>query len=237
MTIFSWKISPINLFWLRLLIHKPMMLRFYRHWRESLKREHSVIEDDFPWMVYEAVSWLESYLKPGMEVFEWGSGGSTLFFASRVHFVVTVEHDPNWYAIVSKQLSDLNIQNVHFVLCKPERTDLLSEIYTSTDERYKGLSFQHYAETIDSYPDNSFDLVVVDGRARPGCMKHAIPKIRPGGYLLLDNSDRESYTPGKKAVATWLSCEFYGPGPYNKILWSTTIWQKPESWGTYKGGS
>ena len=33
-----------------------------------------------PWVTHGAKKWLDSYLKKDMKVFEWGSGGSTLYF-------------------------------------------------------------------------------------------------------------------------------------------------------------
>lgn len=181
---------------------------------------------DIPWLVYAATDWLQSYLEPEMQVFEWGSGGSTLFLASRVRSVITVEHDPDWYSVVSRRLLDGNVHNVSLVLCEPEKTKS-PEIYYSTAEEYEGLSFQCYAELIDVHPNDTFDLVIVDGRARPACMVHALAKVCPGGYLMLDNSNREIYECGKQAVSTWPSREFYGPGPCNEYPWATTIWQKP----------
>lgn len=213
--------------WLKFLVRRPARLDWYKHWRGTLKAGRSPLSDELPWMVYEAIDWLQSYLEPEMQVFEWGSGGSTLFFSSRVGSVTSVEHDPTWHSIVLHQLQRRDIQNAHLVLCEPERGQTLPEAYTSTDERYKGLSFQRYVEAIDIYPDVTFDLVVVDGRARPGCMLHAVAKIRSGGYLLLDNADREEYVAGTRMVSGWPSLEFYGPGPYNEGCWATTVWQKP----------
>lgn len=222
-------ISTVTKKWVGYLIRRPTMLGYYKPWQRSLLAGASPLGDKSPWMAYGAINWLETYLKTEMQIFEWGSGGSTLFFASRVQSVVSVEHDPLWHATVAEQLLNHKIDNVSSVLCPPERTDPLPEIYTSTDEKYSGLSFLRYAEAIDPYPDDSFDLVVVDGRARPGCMKHALTKVRPGAYLLLDNSDRESYEPGKQLVSTWLSREYYGPGPYHRAFWGTTTWRKPSS--------
>jgi hypothetical protein len=37
--------------------------------------------------------------------------------------------------------------------------------------------------------------VVVDGRSRVDCARHGLGKIRPGGFLLLDNAQRERYRP------------------------------------------
>ena len=51
------------------------------------------------------------------------------------------------------------------------------------------MSFQNYASAIDQFGAHSFDLVLVDGRSRPSCFKHAVPCVAPNGYIVLDNSD------------------------------------------------
>jgi hypothetical protein len=219
------KISPVTLTWAKYLFMKPTMLRWYKHWRSSLEEGRDSFGDELPWMAYEAIDWLRSFLESDMRVFEWGAGGSTLFFAKRVHSVVAVEHDPKWFSVVSQHLVHHCINNVSLVFCQPERAGAFDEAYSSSDERYRELSFQRYAETIDAYPDHAFDLVVVDGRARPGCMKHARTKVRPGGYLLLDNSDREQYALGERIVSDWSRREFYGPAPYVGSLCGTAIWE------------
>lgn len=226
MTSTEGKLSSITLCWLRYLFRKPRMLRFYNTWRKSLKAEGFSPYDQFPWIVYEAIDWLESFLTREMQVLEWGSGGSTIFFAKRAQSVVTIEHDPAWYAALLRQLWQSNITNVRLVLCPPEEAETEDEAYASTDAAHKELSFRSYAEAIDSYPDRFFDLVVVDGRARQACIRHALVKIRPGGYLLLDNSDRPHYQSEKALLSDWGRQEFYGPGPYNDYFWETTVWQR-----------
>ena len=138
-----------------------------------------------------------------------------------------MEHDPDWHTVVSQRLGQFDINNVNCILCEPERTDALMKIYASTDERYQGMSFHRYAKTIDVYPDSNFDLVVVDGRARVGCINHALSKVRIGGFLLLDDSDREEYERGKNLMSGWARHRFYGPSSYNRIFTATTIWKKP----------
>ena len=61
--------------------------------------------------------------------------------------------------------------------------------YASAAEAYAGLSFKDYAAIIDRFPDDYFDVVQVDGRCRSSCAMHAIPKIKPGGYLIVDDFD------------------------------------------------
>jgi predicted O-methyltransferase YrrM len=38
-----------------------------------------------------------------------------------------------------------------------------------------------------------FDLIVVDGRERVRCVRAALPRLAPGGVLLLDDSQRRRY--------------------------------------------
>ena len=62
-----------------------------------------------------------------------------------------------------------------------------------------------YATFIDSFPDHSFDLIVIDGRARAACIQHAIRKVKKGGYLLIDNSERYDLSKIKYQSRTDLS--------------------------------
>lgn len=213
--------------WLKYLFRKPKMFFYYGHWLNSLKPGHSPLEDQFPWIVYEAVSWLKSYLRPEMRVFEWGSGGSTLFIAKRVKTLVSVEHDSDWYCMVDKKIQEAGFENIHYKLEIPRKSEQIDPFNASSDDRFFGCSFSKYVQAIDCYSRSSFDLVVVDGRARSGCIKHAISRVSPGGYLLLDNSERAEYVLGKQLLIEWRKKVFRGPGPYANIFTETTVWQKP----------
>ena len=81
-----------------------------------------------------------------------------------------------------------------------------------------------YVEYIDEFPDEYFDIIMVDGRRRSDCLRRAIPKLRIGGALVLDNSERQEYQEAQKVVAHWQKMEWdsgYSEG------WSTTVWRKP----------
>ncbi|HLI94422.1 MAG TPA: hypothetical protein VKU83_12450, partial [Puia sp.] len=80
---------------------------------------------------------------------------------------------------------------------------------------------------IDVYPDSHFDVIIVDGRARPSCIKHALPKLKPGGWLLVDNSDRSYYLePFSFDKTDWKVLTFEGPAPFMKGFSRTTLLQK-----------
>ena len=40
-------------------------------------------------------------------------------------------------------------------------------------------------------------MILVDGRARISCLKRAQSRVKPGGYIMLDDAERKYYNPGK----------------------------------------
>lgn len=215
--------------WLRILVRDPRLVRFYKPWLASLQPGRSPLVDQRPWITFAAATWLKSCLTPSMRVFEWGSGGSTLFFAKRAYEVISIEHDLDWFQQVSGALQRFGIRNVHYQLHRPVHPDgyELNPLYTSTDARYLHMDFSAYASVIDSYEDAAFELIFIDGRARIGCLYHAKPKLRSGGLIVLDNSERAEYAEGRRLFDRWPKLEFFGPGPYGVSFWNTTVWRKP----------
>jgi len=211
-----------------LLLFDPLSIRYIIQFYKSLLPGHNALIDSRPWLVFKAIYWLNNYLGPNMHVFEYGSGGSTIFFSGRVKKVVSVEHDCNWYKEVSSVLNKKNILNCEYYLFAPERItgeapEYSDKSYTST--AIKGFSFEKYVKSIEKYPDKSFDLVSIDGRARVPCVSHAIKKVRPGGYLLLDNADRKIYRQALLLLSGHKETRFSGIGPYNLHCWRTSIWK------------
>jgi hypothetical protein len=210
--------------------------RFFFRWRQSLKPGASSVRDQQPWITYPVIDYLKGFLRPEHRVFEYGGGGSTLFFVKRVAEVVTVEHNQEWFKILSEtiNMSKKNSWTGKFV--GPAKGDLVPvpdpsdpSHYSSADVPSKGYNYRKYASAIDEYPENYYDCVVVDGRSRPACMMHAIPKIRKGGLLVLDNSDREYYMPKiRKAVELQFETiiDGFAPGPYSQDFTKTTVWRK-----------
>ena len=214
----------------------PKDIPFYFDWILSLrdkKKGQNTFLDRRPWLTYRATKWIDSYLRTQMRVFEYGSGGSTVFFAQRVKKVISVEHNPEWYQVVKETLNELKIFNVEYNLKEPEKAEREADCcdprsYSSGfQNKFDRMSFREYVKVIDNYPDEYFDLVLVDGRARPYCIMHAYKKVKHGGIILLDNSDRQRY---KSAASQYLSgcrsVRFFGIGPYSTEPWETTIFVK-----------
>lgn len=188
-----------------------------------------ILSDATPWYTWSAIAWLNDFLKPCMDIFEWGSGGSTIYFASRCASVISVEHDKPLVPELWASIQELGIQHkAHIIIELPE--DYYIQEYESQDKAYADThNFKNYASTIDRYPQGHFDLVAVDGRARSACMRHAIARVKPGGALLLDNAERYHYTPGVDAIPKdWQQICFYDHGPFIHYRWLTVVWVRPE---------
>lgn len=211
---------------------------YYKPWCLTML-SGSTVEAATPWISYFAINYIERYLSSEMKVFEFGGGGSTLFFAKRVKKLVTVEHDSTWFKDLDVLVRTKGDCSWNGFLIEGKQ-QLVSDVemgqdianpdhYCSDDVASEGLSFYEYASKIDSYPDGYFDLILVDGRSRPSCLKHAIPKCRSGGLLVLDNSDRAYYT---AQLLETISVQFdtvveeEGPAPFLGQFTKTTVWRK-----------
>ena len=215
----------------RLVGHDPRAVRFAPSWLQSQRKGHTGIVDARPAITFRALAWLDEYLKPDMTVFEYGTGGSTLLFSRRVKEVVSVEHHAGWHSMLTAILTDRGARNCRLLLAAPEPLPAAHESsyflgsFTSTHRDYKDVRFEQYVRSIDPFPDHSFDLVLVDGRSRPSCILHSLTKIKEGGYLMLDNSERAEYGEVKALPSRLPRRDFYGIGPYSDRLWQTSVWQ------------
>lgn len=206
--------------------------KYYKAWLRDITSNRSTLSDRKPWITYPAIDFLKSIIEPNMIVFEYGSGGSTFYFADYARHVISIEHDEMWYYIVKDKIENEKIRNVEYFLVKPVRANMSlintnESTYDSQDENFIGYSFESYVKTIDNYPDKYFDMIIVDGRSRTSCIDHSINKIKPGGYLIVDNSEREYYLkPFKFDKKNWKRNDFGGPVPFTYDFSRTTIFQK-----------
>lgn len=210
------------------------LVRYFPSWSRSLVSGRNPLDDERPWITFAAIRFLENVLHRGMRVFEYGMGGSTLFFAKRAGEVVSVDHDPMWMARVREHMDTLAGRNWRgFVVeQKPDPRAANGdpadpEAYVSANAVFSGQSFLEYASSIERFPDESFDMVFIDGRARPSCFRHSMSKVKKQGYILWDNTDREHYHPAMKIVPEdFRFLDFPGPSPYVKFFTRTSCWRR-----------
>ena len=121
---------------------------------------------ELPWLGFRAIKYLDQIIDTNWKVLEFGSGMSTIWFARRCGFLVSIETDKAWYDAVTSMLNERALQNVDYRLCGESEADVLQD-----------------------YEDSYFDLVLVDGIRRDRAMMTAILKVKRGGYIYFDNSD------------------------------------------------
>ena len=182
-----------------------------------------------PWMNYEVIDCIRKLIKENSRVFEYGSGQSTLFWLSEGAEVVSVEHDEDFYKQLFPKLKGL----IKYLLIKPELSSEV-DIYNPASSTlfqsssFEGYSFEKYVKSIDAYDDEFFDFVIVDGRARPSCIKNSISKVKSGGKLIIDNSDRDYYfIETSQMLAKWQKETFRGPVRGLLHLEQTTVFTRP----------
>ncbi len=147
---------------------------------------------NLPWLTPVANQILATYLKKTDCGLEFGSGRSTLWLASRVQHLTSVEHQRAWYEKVAAQLKAANLTQVDYYLHEKEAPDEAAQMHSD------------YVLVATAFADESLDFVLVDGIYRSACACQSLGKLRPGGMLILDNANWylpcHSYAPNSRTV-------------------------------------
>ncbi len=174
-------------------------------WFESWSQRRAVDKAGapIPWFTYPAIMFLERRVKPHMEVFEFGCGQSTLWWAHRVRSVCASEHDRDWYEQIKLKLPSNS--DVHFCELGTEYVNSVLNIR------------------------RKFDVIVIDGRERVKCIETCLPALKEDGVIILDNSERAEYQAGIRFLLDngFRVIEFDGPGAVTDNLWRTSIMYRP----------
>ena len=169
-----------------------------RHWAFSLTRAHDSIgisKLDVPWWTYDAIDEVEAWLarRQDARAFEWGSGASTIWLAKRVADVRSVEHHAGFGRLIQQQLTGNPSAILDIIEPEPAEWPEIG----SSKEGHRHLDFTQYVRHIDLV-GGTFDLIVVDGRAREACLAAALPHLADDGLIVFDNTLRRRY---RKAIA------------------------------------
>jgi hypothetical protein len=171
-----------------------------------LFRRNLAADAGVPWWNDRAIRYLTEHLRPGDRVFEWGSGSSTVWLSDHGAAVTSVEHNPDWLAKVTERCPAADIRAI------PDNAG-------------------DYVAAIDQFRDNTFDIVIVDGLHRPQCLRRGAPKVKPGGLLILDDTDRPQLARlGRSALPGWQKASFTGFKATTDVR-ETTFFRRPQVTG------
>jgi SAM-dependent methyltransferase len=163
-----------------------------------------------PWIVPAAVGWVSRRIRSDWSVLELGAGRSTVWFARRAGRVLSFEDNEFWAGQTRVRLRELGLGNVEL------RVGPVEEL----------------PDAAAALPDASFDLVVVDFLEAPAVtrvdvLKPTMKKVKPGGLLLLDDSDRPGYAQAFELLEGWRFRKFVGVKDEWPEACETGIFRRP----------
>jgi len=170
---------------------------------------------DKPWLCPSSVRFCDLNLTGSMTGLEFGSGRSTAWFAGRLERLVNVEHNPGWHERVQARLASQNLTNVDYRLIPLDHPE-------SDPERAEYATVPRYVAVADEFPDDSLDLVVVDGHYRTHCIRRCSEKLRPNGLLMVDDVNLWLTREEIPVPADWPVADLGSNG-----IKQTCIWRKP----------
>ena len=195
--------------------HPLQSVRYARHlplWGRT------PIDLEIPWFSYGAIDYLACAITPDWQVFEYGSGGSTVFFARRAAHVVCVENDAAWHTKVQEHLQRSGLTNVD---CQ------LHAFGDAEAGHFEALPYFHALEA------GRFNLIVVDGfcgfgtgrygKLRPHAFARACAAVKRPGMVVLDDY---WMFPEAPSLAGGVEPEvFEGVGPCRYGVTSTAVFR------------
>jgi len=175
-------------------------------WFNAFKKGEPIDNDNhpIPWFTYPSIDFLDKRLNKKLNVFEFGSGNSSLFFAKRVNRVISVEHNKQWFNKIKTSL--------------PGNSEIKSVESNSSDEYLLPLKTSN----------NKYDIIIVDGIFRNECLLNSIDHLTEYGIVILDDSERTDYTSGINFILSnnFKRIDFTGFAPGLLYSKSTSIFYR-----------
>ena len=148
------------------------------HWYNRGIRDASQPQPVTPWMSDAEIALIESHLASGMNVLEWGAGGSTLRFPRLVANYHSIEHNKAWHTKIAAATD--RIENVAVWLCENDTQAFQGEAYPP-GYLEAWTEYVQFPRTIGL----KFDVILIDGRARLYCAMEALNLLAPGGVVFI----------------------------------------------------
>lgn len=178
-------------------------------WMQS--RRSPILAEPVPFIVMDAIRFMEKIVQPGMSIVEAGGGNSSLWFLERNAQVTTYEHSADWAGFIQKTVRE-----------NPLR-------FHEKNFNIKVMQGQSAIADMALIPDQSLDIVLVDCMndftRRNDCMEVLISKVKKNGWMVLDNSDNPVNWVGADLLKGKEMHRFSGFAPMGLFVCQTTFWK------------
>ena len=133
------------------------------------------LENGVPWQVPDSIYKEAENCQQDDIVLEFGTGGSTIFFAKRCKHVISIETDPDWALMVDSHLKKLKLDNVN-IICINTQSGIKEFIQQFDTSSVKILSVDtihgyNRSELVDCFLkkgiSNNLRMIVLDNYADP----------------------------------------------------------------------
>ena len=178
-------------------------------WFKAFRQKSSIDKsgNPLPWLTYSFIDFIKNRLDKEMNIFEFGSGNSTLFFSKKVKSVTAVEHNRKWFSMI-----------------KPKAPSNVKIIFREL--KIGG----EYSNSINDENIN-YDIIIIDGEDRENCIYNSLKKLQDNGVFILDDSERKEYQQSILLLMknNFKKIDFWGMAPgvlFNKC---TTLFYKTDN--------
>jgi predicted O-methyltransferase YrrM len=172
-------------------------------WYKSVKKQIPInkIGEPIPWYTYSLIDFIQTRLNKDMEVFEYGSGYSTIWWAKFVKKVISCEHDKEWIEKLKPFSNNVEI------------------LFKDIEDEYENfiLDFKEY-----------FDVIIIDGVKRDICSKNCLLALKSSGVIIHDDTDNQIYEKNCHyfKINGFKRMDFWGMKPSTHRKYCTSIFYK-----------
>jgi len=175
-------------------------------WFKSYKTKESVDKNGnpIPWNTYPFLSFIEQRLKHEFNVFEYGSGNSTIWYAQKVSSIIAIDHNKEWYEKVKEIL--------------PQNAEVL--LSSDTDANM-------YSNEISKL-GNKYNIIIVDGIFRNESLAASLDYLKDDGVVVFDDTERDDYNVSFKLLKEkgFKRLDFRGMRGITSIINTTSIFYR-----------
>jgi hypothetical protein len=156
-------------------------------WYLSVKKKKPLDKDGnaIPWFTYASIDFLKNRIQKTHHIFEYGSGGSSIWFSKHAQSVDSVEHHEGWYNKIIQLAKPLPNLKVSLVQLKKNHQSLEYAILAFIRDDEGNNNYINHVNTTEK----KYHIVIIDGLFRNDCLVACLSNLTKDGIIILDNTN------------------------------------------------